>query len=121
MESNKSSVNTPAPGAESAEVGRAAAEMLTPEAVPVELGQTAAKTPATEALPAVVVQPEECPAFTLRADTRFGMLAMVRLTQMVREARHALTPNVPVVGMVAEVEAKMREFELFEERPRARG
>ncbi len=82
----------------------------------VESNKSAVDLPAPVAESAGVAQPEECPTFTLRADTRFGILAMVKLTQMTRDWWCMPPPYVPAVEVAAELEAKMREFELYEER-----
>jgi hypothetical protein len=57
--------------------------------------------------------PEEtgAPTYTISADTRFGMLAMLAMHRLVTEWK---APD----ELRREIEGKMREFELYEEKHR---
>lgn len=58
-----------------------------------------------------VEEVETCPAYTLRADRRFDILALVGIVRMAREGG---APR----DKLDELEAAMRQFELYEERQR---
>lgn len=59
--------------------------------------------------PMPVQQPAPCPTYTLRADRRFDMLAMILITSLARAGK-------ALPDRLAEVETTMRDFELWEER-----
>lgn len=60
---------------------------------------------------------EVCPTYTLRADTRFGVLGMICLLRLAREWTVPGAPGgVARAELIAELEAKVREFERWEEK-----
>lgn len=60
-----------------------------------------------------VGQAEACPTYTLRADRRFDLLAMVTIVSLAAAGREVgATP----AEKLAELKAKLREFELYEEK-----
>jgi len=73
--------------------------------------KNAVETPAPSAAPAEVEPAETCPIYTLSGDTKFGVLGMIALARMAPEWGASRE-------IVAELTAKVREFELWERRPR---